>query len=215
MVRQARSQSQTSIDSTTGGAKRVLGLPDEAFEQRRPLKGQITKREVRAVALYSLGLRADSLVWDIGAGTGSISVEAGLIASQGRVYAIEKDQESLPLLEQNIVRWGGSNVQIIAGEAPQVLAELPDPDSVFIGGSGGQLDLIIDEAAGRLKPGGHLVINLAVLERTQSAYHRLKELGLSSEMVMIHAARGKEMPDDTVRLESLNPVFILTGKRKD
>ena len=179
------------------------------------MKGQITKREVRAVALYSLGLRADSLVWDIGAGTGSVSVEAGLIASQGRVYAIERDQESLPLLEQNIARWGASNVQAVAGEAPQVLAELPDPDSVFIGGSGGHLDLIIDEAAGRLKPGGHLVINLAVLERTQSAYHRLKALGLSAEMVMVHAARGKEMPDETVRLESLNPVFVLTGKRKD
>ncbi len=212
MVKQARGESQTSISK---GATRALGLPDEAFEQRTPLKGQITKREVRAVALYSLGLRADSLVWDIGAGTGSISVEAGLIANQGRVYAIERDPESLPLLEQNIARWGGSNVQIVAGEAPQALAELPDPDSVFIGGSGGHLDLIIDEAAGRLQPGGHLVINLAVLERTQSAYHRLKGLGLSTEMVMVHAARGKEMPDDTVRLESLNPVFVLTGRRKD
>ena len=193
---------------------RTLGLPDEAFEQRSPLKGQITKREVRAVALYSLGLRADSLVWDIGAGTGSISVEAGLIARQGTVYAIERDRESLPLLEQNITRWGASNVQVVAGEAPRALAELPDPDSVFIGGSGGQLDLIIDEAAARLKPGGHLVINLAVLERTQSAFHRLKALGLSADLVMIHAARGKEMPGDTVRLESLNPVFVLTGIRE-
>ena len=193
---------------------RALGLPDQAFEQRTPLKGQITKREVRAVALYSLGLRADSLVWDIGAGTGSISVEAGLIAWQGRVYAIERDRESLPLLEQNIARWGASNVRVVVGEAPQALADLPDPDSVFIGGSGGHLDLIIDEAAARLKPGGHLVINLAVLERTQSAFHRLKALGLSTEMVMIHAARGKEMPGDTVRLESLNPVFVLTGIRK-
>lgn len=212
MVRQARSESSPL---TSERFKRALGLPDDAFEQRTPQKGQITKREVRAVALYSLGLRIDSLVWDIGAGTGSISVEAGLIAGQGRVYAIERDLESLPLLEQNIARWGGSNVQIVAGEAPQVLAELPDPDSVFIGGSGGNLDLIIDVAAGRLKSGGHLVINLAVLERTQSAFHRLKALGLSAEMVMVHAARGKEMPDDTVRLESLNPVFVLTGKRKD
>ena len=194
---------------------RALGLPDQAFEQRTPLKGQITKREVRAVALYSMGLRPDSLVWDIGAGTGSISVEAGLIASQGRVYAIERDQESLPLLEENIARWAASNIQVVAGEAPQALAELPDPDSVFIGGSGGNLELVIDAAAGRLNPGGHLVINLAVLERTQSAYHRLKALGLTAEMVMVHAARGKEMPGDTVRLESLNPVFVLTGTRKD
>ena len=201
--------------ATGKGLQRGLGLPDEAFEQRTPLKGQITKREVRAVALYSLGLRADSLVWDIGAGTGSISVEAGLIASQGRVYAIEKDRESLPLLEQNIARWSASNVHMVAGEAPQALADLPSPDSVFIGGSGGNLDVIIDEAAARLNPRGRLVINLAVLERTNAAYHRLKNLGLTTEMVMVHAARGKEMPDDTVRLESLNPVFVLTGRRED
>ncbi len=199
---------------TSQPANRTLGLPDDAFEQRTPLKGQITKREVRALALYSLGLRPGSLVWDIGAGTGSISVEAGLISHQGSVYAIERDPESLPLLEQNIARWGGSNVQIVVGEAPQILADLPDPDSVFIGGSGGNLDAIIDESAGRLKPGGHLVINLAVLERTQSAFHRFKALGLSAELVMIQAARGKEMPGDTVRLESLNPVFVLTGIRK-
>ena len=217
MVKQARGESLPSASerSTRDHSNRALGLPDDAFEQRTPHKGQITKREVRAVAIYSLGLRAGGVVWDIGAGTGSISVEAGLIAAPGSVYAIERDLESLPLLEQNIARWGGPNIQIVAGEAPQALVELPDPDSVFIGGSGGNLDLIIDEAAGRLRPGGHLVINLAVLERTQSAFHRLRSLGLTAEMVMVHAARGKEMPDDTMRLESLNPVFILTGKRKD
>ena len=82
---------------------RALGLPDEAFEQRTPLKGQITKREVRAVALYSMGLRAGSLVWDIGAGTGSVSVEAALIAHRGQVYAVERDADSLPLLEANVL----------------------------------------------------------------------------------------------------------------
>ena len=133
---------------------RALGLPDSAFEQRTPLRGQITKREVRAVSLYSLGLRRDSVVWDIGAGTGAVAVEAALIAHEGTVYAVERDSKSLPLLEQNISRWGSENINIVSGEAPEVLDRLPEPDSVFVGGSGGRLSEILDHCAGRLTPGG-------------------------------------------------------------
>ena len=194
---------------------RGLGLPDDAFEQRKPLRGQITKREVRAVSLYSLGLRSNSVVWDIGACTGSVAIEAGLIAAQGRVYAIERDENSVGLLDRNIERHGCHNVIIIVGEAPAVLSELPDPDSVFIGGSGGHLSDILHCVVGRLKPGGHLVVNLAALERTQEVYHRLKEMGMAAEMVMVNAARGKEMNDGTVRLESLNPVFVVSACRED
>jgi len=193
---------------------RSLGLPDDAFEQRRPLKGQITKREVRAVSLYSLGLCHDSVVWDIGAGTGSVSVEAALIASQGEVYAVEQDESSIELLRRNVERFGSAKVKVVAGEAPAILSGLPDPDSVFVGGSGGQLADILDTAARRLKPGGWIVVNLAALERAQEAYHRLKERGLSTEIVMVNAARGKELSDGTVRLESLNPVFIVTAQCK-
>jgi len=194
---------------------RSLGLTDDAFEQRKPLRGQITKREVRAVSLYSMGLRPDSLVWDIGACTGSVAIEAGLIAAQGRVYAIERDQNSLGLLERNIQLHAGRNVKVVVGEAPSVLSELPDPDSVFIGGSGGLLSEILDCVVGRLKTGGHLVVNLAALERTQEVYRRLKEMGMLPEMVMVNAARGKEMKDGTIRLESLNPVFVVSGCRKE
>ena len=196
------------------GRPRALGLPDDAFEQRRPLQGQITKREVRAVSLYSLGLRRDSVVWDIGAGTGAVAVEAALIAHEGTVYAVERASKSLPLLEQNIFRWGSENIHIVSGEAPEVLEGLPEPDSVFVGGSGGRLPEILDHCAGRLKPGGTVVVNLAVLERTQEAYRRLKDLGLETELAMVNAARGKEMPDSALRLDSLNPVFVVSGRRK-
>ncbi|MEE8465196.1 MAG: precorrin-6Y C5,15-methyltransferase (decarboxylating) subunit CbiT [Dehalococcoidia bacterium] len=191
---------------------RSLGLPDDAFEQRRPDKGQITKREVRAVSLYLLGLRQDGVVWDIGAGTGSVSVEAALIANRGQVYAVERDTESLPLLEANVSRWGSGNIQIVNGEAPGALAGLPDPDSVFVGGSGGNLTSILEYAVTRLNPGGSIVVNLAVLERTQEAYRLLKGLGLETELTQITSARGKEMPDGAVRLESLNPVFIVSAR---
>ena len=209
MARQA-----TSLSASLSG-DRVLGLADDAFEQRRPLRGQITKREVRAVALYSLGLGHDSLVWDVGAGTGSISIEAGLIARDGRVLAIERDPETLPLLRRNVAQMGSGNVEVVVGEAPEVLEELESPDSVFIGGSGGKLEAILDLAAARLNPGGRIVMNLAVLERANWAYHRVRDLGLSRDLVMVQAARGKDMADGTVRLESLNPVFVVSGRRED
>ena len=193
--------------------RRPLGLPDDAFEQRRPNKGQITKREVRAVSLYALGLRQDSVVWDIGAGTGSVSVEAALIANQGQVYSIERDTDSLPLLEANVARLGSENIHIVSGEAPGALEDLPSPDSVFVGGSGGNLSKILEYAVSRLNPSGAIVVNLAVLERTQEAYRLLKSLGLATELTQVTSARGKEMPDGAVRLESLNPVFIVTGRR--
>ncbi|MDA0734219.1 MAG: precorrin-6Y C5,15-methyltransferase (decarboxylating) subunit CbiT [Chloroflexi bacterium] len=196
------------------GVNRSLGLPDDAFEQRKPLRGQITKREVRAVSLYSMGLRSDSVVWDIGACTGSVAIEASLIAAQGSVYAIERDQNSVGLLVRNIERHGCHNVDVIVGEAPSVLKELPDPDSVFIGGSGGHLSDILDCVVVRLKTGGRLAVNLAALERTQEVYHRLKDMGMVAEMVMVNAARGKEMKDGTVRLESLNPVFVVSACRE-
>ena len=192
---------------------RSLGLPDDAFEQRRPNKGQITKREVRAVSLYSLALRQDSVVWDVGAGTGSVSVEAALIANKGQVYAVERDTESVPLLEANVAQWGSENIHIVNGEAPDALEALPSPDSVFVGGSGGNLSAILEYSVSRLNLGGAIVVNLAVLERTQEAYRILKSLGLATELTQVASARGKEMPDGAVRLESLNPVFIVSGRR--
>ncbi len=193
------------------GPGRALGLPDDAFEQRRPLKGQITKREVRALSLYSLGLRSDSVVWDIGAGTGSISVEAALIAGQGTVYAIERNEAAIDLLRRNVERWGSANIRITPGEAPGVLDGLPAPDSVFVGGSGGRLGEILARVGRRLNPHGRIVVNLAALERAQEAYRQLRDLGFTAGLVMTSAARGKEMADGTTRLESLNPVFVVTA----
>jgi len=193
---------------------RALGLPDSAFEQRKPLRGQITKREVRAVSLYSLGLRQDSVVWDVGAGTGSVAVEAALIANRGTVYAIERDEASVGLLRTNVDKWGSDNVRIVVGDAPEVLEGLDDPDSVFIGGSGGRLADILEVVARRLNPQGRVVVNLAVLERTQDTIHQLKDLGFVTDLSMVSSSRGKEMPDGTTRLEALNPVFVVSAWRE-
>ena len=194
---------------------RPWGLRDEAFEQRRPLRGQITKREVRAVSLYSLGLRTESILWDIGAGTGSISVEASVIAYRGRVFAIERDRTSISLLETNVARYSRGNVEVVVGAAPQALAGLPDPDSVFIGGSGGDLAGILSAVAGRLNTEGRIVANFATLERTNDTYQWLQRNGFCAEISMINSARSKAMPDDSVRLEALNPVFVVSAWRED
>ncbi len=90
---------------------------------------------------------------------------------------------------------------------------MPDPDSVFIGGSGCNLPAILELVGRRLKPGGRVVANLAVLERSHEVYHQLQQLGFPTELVMVNAARGKELRDGTVRLESLNPVFVVSGAR--
>ena len=193
---------------------RGVGLPDDAFQQRRPLAGQITKREVRAVSLYSMELRPNDVVWDIGAGTGSISVEAGCIAHRGWVYAIERDAESLPLLRTNLDNWSPGNVEIVDGEAPECLGSLNDPDAVFVGGSGGHLHEILDAAMHRVRPEGRIVVNLAAMERTQETYRKFKSAGFKADLVMVNSARGKEMPDGTVRFESLNPVFVVTARRE-
>lgn len=208
------SVSSNRTGDTTVMVSRALGLPDSAFEQRKPLRGQITKREVRAVSLYSLGLRQDSIVWDVGAGTGSVAVEAALIAHRGTVYAIERDDASIALLQANVDKWGPGNIRVVVGEAPAVLEGLDDPDSVFIGGSGGRLADILDVVARRLTLDGRIVVNLAVLERTQETIHKLKDLGFLTDLSMVSSSRGKEMPDGTTRLEALNPVFIVSAWRE-
>ena len=199
----------------TGSRERALGLPDDAFAQRRPLRGLITKSEVRAVSLYKLGLRRDSTVWDVGAGSGSVALEAAVIASAGTVYAVERDAECLEMLRQNIAQLGPDNVLAVEGEAPDALADLPDPDGVFVGGSGGRLADILKCTAARIRDGGRIVVNLAAIERVAQTRACLDLLGFEVEITMMSASRGKPLPDGTMRLAAENPVFIVTAANLD
>ena len=195
------------------GRERPLGLADDAFEQRRPVRGQITKSEVRAVSLYALGLRPDSIVWDIGAGTGSVAVEAARIAYRGAVYAVDKDADSAGLLESNVARYGNGRVNITIGPAPEALGELPDPDAVFIGGGGIAMPQIIAAVVDRLRPGGRVVANFAAMERANATYQAMKRASMSPQLTMVAASRGRELPDETLRLEAMNPVFVVWGQK--
>ena len=195
--------------------QRTFGLSDSDFAQRKPLKGQITKREVRAISIYSLGLRPDNIVWDIGSGTGSISIEAGFIVHRGKVFSVEKDLDNINLLEMNVEKFGTGNIEIVPGNAPDALRDLPNPDSVFIGGSGGHLSEILKEVMLHLKPGGRIVANFAILEHSQQFYKDLKDSGFGPDMVIANISRSKEMKNGGIRLESLNPVFIISGVQKE
>ena len=180
-----------------------------------PLRGLITKSEVRAVSLYKLGLRRNSVVWDVGAGSGSVALEAALIASDGVVYAVERDAECVEMLRQNIERLGPANVVVVKGEAPQILDTLPAPDCVFVGGGGKGLTDILECVSARLNTGGRVVVNLAAIERVGRARACLDALGFQSEITMISASRGNLLPDGTMRLAAQNPVFVVTGFNKD
>lgn len=192
---------------------RPLGLPDGAFAQKRPHKGLITKSEARAVSLYKLGLARNSIVWDVGAGSGSVALEAALIASDGIVYAVERDAESLAMLCRNLQRLGPANVAVTPGDAPAALADLPSPDCVFVGGGGGKLTAILECAASRLNAEGRIVVNLAAMERALQARACLTALGFDAELTQISAARAKPLPDGALRLAAQNPVFIVAAAR--
>ena len=115
-------------------------LHEDQFAKRMPKKGLITKREVRLLSLAAMGIRPDSVVWDIGAGSGSVSIEAALLAPKGLVYAIEVDPEGVEICRENLLAHAVDNVRVIAGRAPEALADLEAPDAVFIGGSQGSME---------------------------------------------------------------------------
>ncbi len=182
-------------------------LPEEAFARRMPKKGLITKREVRVLSLAAMSLTASSVVWDIGAGSGSVGIEAALMAYDGQVFAIEVDPEGVAICHENIAAHGVDNVTVIEGRAPGALAALPTPDAVFVGGSKGSMEEIIAVALERLRPGGRLVINAVTLENTSETYAALRSRGLTPEVTLIQISRAEPLAH-YMRYDAMNPIQI-------
>ena len=187
-----------------------FGIADNNFSQRRPERGLITKREVRAVSLAAMQLKSDATVWDIGAGSGAVGLEAARLCPDGHVFAFEKNRSDLTLIEENRQMLQISNYTLLHAKAPDRLAELPDPDAVFIGGSGGQLKELIDLVLGRLKPDGWLVINLVTLENLNSATECLKRLNCHWELSLVSVARSSPILN-MQRLSAENPVWVISA----
>ncbi len=191
----------------------LFGLPDASFEQRYPEKGLITKNEVRAVSLARLQLRADSIVWDIGAGSGSVGLEAARLCSEGHVYAIEKNADDAAIGQRNRRAMGLSNHTLIHGKAPVGLDAWPDPDAVFIGGSGGELAELIQLILKRLKPRGWLVMNFVTIENLSAAVETLKAAGVEWDMLQLQASRSKPILH-MHRMAAENPVWLVCAQRR-
>ncbi len=190
----------------------LFGLADESFEQRKPEKGLITKREVRAVSLARMQLRDDSVVWDIGAGSGAVGLEAARLCPRGHVYAIEKNTDDAAIATRNRERLRVTNTTLLHAKAPQGMEIWPDPDAVFIGGSGGELEELIALCLRRLKPDGWLVMNFVTLENQALALAALKACGAMWDVTMLQAARSQPILD-MHRLAAENPVWIISAKK--
>jgi precorrin-6Y C5,15-methyltransferase (decarboxylating) len=192
-----------------------FGLADDAYEQRQPDKGLITKQEVRAVSLARLRLRPDSVVWDIGAGSGSVGLEAARLCPQGHVYAIEKNALDHAIAGRNHAAFGVSNYSLFLGKAPDGLDAWPDPDAVFVGGSGGELATLIDGVLRRLRPDGTLVMNFVTLENLATATATLQASGpgIVWDVLQLQAARSKPILH-MHRMAAENPVWIVCARRE-
>ncbi|SEL82381.1 precorrin-6Y C5,15-methyltransferase (decarboxylating) [Roseateles sp. YR242] len=192
-----------------------FGLADTAYHQRQPDKGLITKQEVRAVSLARLQLRADSIVWDIGAGSGSVGLEAARLCPQGHVFAIEKNEADVAIARRNHEAFGVSNYSLAHGKAPEGLEDWLAPDAVFVGGSGGELSVLIGKILGRLRPQGRLVMNFVTLENLATATAALQALageGVAWDVLQIQAARSKPILHMN-RMVAENPVWIVCAWR--
>ncbi len=182
-----------------------LGLPDQSFATQQAL---ITKGPVRAVALAALSLTPDSRLWDLGAGCGSVSIEAAALLPRGTVHALEKDPARLDLIRANIRRFGAWQVQASLGQAPAALAALPDPDRIFLGGGLHRSPETLAAAFDRLPPGGILVASCILLDSLALARDFFASRDTPAEVTLIQAAQSRPLAQD-LRLEAFNPVFLV------
>lgn len=185
----------------------LIGIEDEQFAT---IKKLITKQEVRAVTLAKLQLQNDLVLWDIGAGSGSVSIEASNLIPGGKLYAVEKNQQCVAYLRDNLKKFCAHNVKLVVADAPEGLEELPDPDRVFIGGAGGNLEEIIAEVIRRLKPGGIIVINAVTLDTLGKSVELLEYHGCQVEVTCINVSRTRPLTEYKL-FEAQNPIYIISA----
>jgi precorrin-6B C5,15-methyltransferase / cobalt-precorrin-6B C5,C15-methyltransferase len=193
---------------TDGPSGIRFGLKESEIAHPR---GLITKDEVRAVTIHKLRLPQKGIFWDIGAGSGSVSFEAASLCPGLLVFAVEKETEQIRYLRENKIRFNLLNTSIVEGSAPEALRDLPSPERVFIGGSGGRLKEIIDFIA-QTKV-GHVVLNATTLETLHEAMECLENKGFKTEASEVSISRTKTIAGKR-HMSALNPVFIISGERR-
>lgn len=187
------------------------GIPDDLFTRLPGIP--LSKREVRILIVSSLRMKPDSVLWDIGAGTGTIPVEIGLLCPQGKIIALERDEEVAKLIRRNCDRFEVNNVQVIEGSAPECLQDLqPKPDLVCLEG-GKPIKDILKETWKYLKPGGRIVATVSNLENLYVISEGLAELQARNIEVVQSAVNRLETRGIHQTFAALNPMFILSGEK--
>lgn len=183
------------------------GLPDGAFVRD---KVPMTKEEVRSLTVSKLSLRPHHVLWDVGAGTGSVSVEGAFAVPAGQVFAVERKPEAVELIRQNRARFGVANLHVVPGTAPEALAQLPAPDRVFVGGSAGNLREIMMYALSK-NPRARIVVNAITLETVGEALRCFTSLGMEQvDIAQISVAKGKTAGAYHLMMGQ-NPVYLISG----
>lgn len=188
------------------------GISDNLFARDEAVP--MTKEEVRALTLCRARLLPGQVLWDVGAGTGSLSVEAGRLLAGGQVFAVEQKEAALALLRENCRLFGVDNVVVVHGRAPDVLYGLPAPDRVLIGGSGGNLADILELCAEKLRPGGLLVLNVILPSSLHIALERLSGPPFSAlSGLQLQAARLETLGSERY-FKAQNPVWIISAQKE-
>lgn len=189
------------------------GIPDELFERLPGIP--MSKREVRILLISCLQLQPDSVVWDIGAGTGTIPVETGLLCPQGRIIAVERDSEVVSLIRQNCDRFEVDNVEVVEGSAPDCLENLsPIPHRVCLEG-GRDVRAILAAAWKYLQPGGRIVATASNLESLYGISEGFAQLQVRNVEVVQSSINRLERRGGSQSFEAINPMFILSGEKLD
>ena len=191
--------------------RHFFGIEDEEF-----IRGDVpmTKKEIRMVVMNEARIEEDSVVLDVGAGTGSISIEAALGAPKGHVYAIERFEKATDLIRQNQEKFGVKNLTIIEAKAPEGMEDLPELDAVIIGGSAGGMGIIMDEATRLLKVGGRLVVTAVTMETGYTILKELKGRPYTYEGFQMQVSRFRKAGPYHL-LNPLSPIFIVTAVKQE
>ena len=190
----------------------LIGLPDSSFLSFGDRPSLITKKEVRLAILGELALQPEQIVWDIGAGTGSVSIEIARLCPTSQIFAIEKTSMGSTLITKNSQRFQVNNIKSINGKAPEVLYNLPDCDRIFIGGSGGNLVDILHTCSQKLTDRGVIVMAFATIEYQLQAINWLSNHNWQYRLLQLQISRSTPISKLT-RLTPLNPVTIITARK--
>ncbi|KAM3091934.1 precorrin-6Y C5,15-methyltransferase subunit CbiT [Phormidesmis sp. 146-12] len=186
------------------------GIPDDLFENLPGIP--MTQREVRLLLLSQLRLKRDSILWDIGAGTGTIPVEVGLLCPSGQIIAVERDEEVANLIRHNCDRFEVKNVQVIEGTAPDCLRNLPQPDRVCIEG-GRPIKAILKAVWQQLKPQGRIVATAVSLETLYQISESFSDLHARNIEVVQSAVNRLETRGTSQTFIAVDPIFVLSGEK--